>query len=256
MSSQPRTAREEERRLNIRTLVIASIASAAAAVITSQFWIQGTWVAAALTPVIVTLVSELLNRPTEAIAQRVTSRGMDVLPEAGAAAPPPRERERPRAERAPAEPPERAPADPGSEAGPAAPPVRVYRAGANGKSLRPRTRRQKVAVGMVALTAVLAFAIAAVAITGAELVSGGSIGKGGRDTTLFGGDSKQPTDKRTEESQPAQPESTQPEEGESGSGGQETQPQQEPSQPEEEPPPESQPPPAPKEAPEAPAPQQ
>jgi hypothetical protein len=253
MSSQPRTAREEERRLNIRTLVIASIASAAAAVITSQFWIQGTWVAAALTPVIVTLVSELLNRPTEAIAQRVTSRGMDVLPEAGAAAPPPRERERAPAERAP-EPPERAPADPGSEAGPAAPPVRVYRAGAKGKSLRPRTRRQKLAVGMVALTAVLAFAIAAVAITGAELVTGGSIGKGGRDTTFFGGKSKQ-TDKPTEEPQPAQPQSTQPEEGESGSGDQETQPQQAPSQTEEETPPESQPPPAPK-TPEAPAPQQ
>jgi hypothetical protein len=246
MSSQPRTAREEERRLNIRTLVIASVASAAAAVVTSRFWIQGTWLAAALTPVIVTLVSELLNRPTEAIAQRVTSRGMDVLPEAGAAAPPPRERARASTERAPA--------DPGSEAGPAAPPVRVYRAGAKDKSLRPRTRRQKVAVGMVALTAVLALAIAAVAITGAELVTGGSIGKGDRDTTLFSGDSKQ-TDKRSNEQQPAQPETTQPEEGESGSGGQETQPQQEPSQPEEEPPPESQPPPAPR-APEAPAPQQ
>src|SRR5918999_391730 len=73
MSSHSRTAeREEERRLNMRTLVIASAASAAAALLTSQLWIAGTWIAAAMTPVIVSLVSELLHRPTERIARSFT----------------------------------------------------------------------------------------------------------------------------------------------------------------------------------------
>jgi hypothetical protein len=274
MSSQPRTpGREEERRFNIRTLAIASVASATAAVVTSQFWVQGTWMAAAMTPVIVALVSEMLHKPTAVIAEKVTSRGMDVLPEAGAAAPPPRERElaaqraAARAGRASAPPgrapapPGRAPAEPGSEAGGAAPPVRVYRAGAKDGPLRPRTRRQKVAVGMVALTAVLAFAIAAVAITGTELVTGGSIGKGDRNTTLFGGERKKKTDERQgqeqEQQQQPQPEESQPEGEEPGSGGgQQTQPEPEPSQPGEEPPPESQPPEQAPRAPEAPAPQQ
>ena len=72
MASPPRT-REEERRLNARTLAIASAASASAAAVTSQLWIAGTWIAAAVTPLIVALVSELLHRPTERIARAITS---------------------------------------------------------------------------------------------------------------------------------------------------------------------------------------
>ena len=75
MSSQAST-REEERRFNVRTLVFASIGAAAAAIITSQFWIAGTPIAAAITPVIVALVSEMLHRPTEKIAQKFTWRPM------------------------------------------------------------------------------------------------------------------------------------------------------------------------------------
>src|SRR4051812_50224364 len=65
--------REEERRLNTRTLTIASVASASAAAVTSQLWIPGTWIAAALTPVLVTLLSEALHRPTARIARAWTS---------------------------------------------------------------------------------------------------------------------------------------------------------------------------------------
>ena len=65
--------REEERRLNTRTLTIASVASASAAAVTSQLWIHGTWIAAAVTPVLVTLLSEALHRPTERIARAWTS---------------------------------------------------------------------------------------------------------------------------------------------------------------------------------------
>lgn len=177
MASHPRTSAREERRLNIRTLVIASIASASAAVIVSQVWIAGTWVAAALTPVIVALVSEALHRPAAVIADRFTGERDAVLPEgAGAGAPPTaRRRERP------------APADPGSTSGGAEPPLRVYRAGGGAKPVRPPASRRKIAIGVVAVTALLAFAIAAFAITGTELVTGGSIGKGDRHTTLFGG---------------------------------------------------------------------
>src|SRR5829696_543782 len=108
MASPSRTsAREEERRFNLRTLAIASAASASAAVVTSQLWIHGTWIAAALTPVIVALVSELLQRPTERLAGRLSS-------------------ERPGPPRPPAS---------GHEA-----PVRVYRA------TSAPTRRRKVAV--------------------------------------------------------------------------------------------------------------
>jgi hypothetical protein len=65
--------REEERRLNSRTLTIASVASASAAAVTSQLWIAGTWIAAALTPVLVAVISEALHRPTERVARAWTA---------------------------------------------------------------------------------------------------------------------------------------------------------------------------------------
>src|ERR687896_619074 len=113
MSSHSRTAeREEERRLNMRTLVIASAASAAAALLTSQLWIAGTWIAAAMTPVIVSLVSEVLNRPTERIARSFTSdRGP--LAAAGGAGRPAAPRAGPPPRRAP-----RGAAESGRQAGP------------------------------------------------------------------------------------------------------------------------------------------
>ena len=65
--------REEERRLNTRTLTIASVASATAAAVSSQLWIAGTWIAAALTPVLVALISEALHRPAERVARAWTA---------------------------------------------------------------------------------------------------------------------------------------------------------------------------------------
>jgi hypothetical protein len=130
MSSHSRTAgREEERRLHLRTLVIASAASAAAALLTSQISTAGTWVAAAMTPVIVSLVSEMLNRPTERIAKSFTSDRRS-LAAAGGAGRPASPGADPLPDRAPIEPAAgtrqaRPPVPgPGSEA-----PIRVYRAG-------------------------------------------------------------------------------------------------------------------------------
>jgi hypothetical protein len=169
MTSPPRTAREEERRLNLRTLVIASAASATAALVTSRLWIAGTWLAAAMTPVIVALVSELLYRPTARIARGLTT-DSPALPDPEA--PARRVAERLRAD-APIPDPEA--------------PVRIYRT----ESTRPPTsRRRRIAYRAVFTTAALAFAIGVLALTVPELIAGSSFGKNDGRTTLFSGQGK------------------------------------------------------------------
>jgi hypothetical protein len=163
MASPPRPSeREEERRLNLRTLVVASVASATAALVVSQLWIAGTWIAAAMTPVIVAFVSELLHRPTERIA-----RGLTTDREALSTAEPVRDRPRGTA--------------------PDEPPVRFYRAGEGEPQAPPRTpgRRRRIAWAAVATTAALALAIAVFVITVPELVAGGSISKRDGGSTFF-----------------------------------------------------------------------
>jgi hypothetical protein len=155
--------REEERRLNTRTLTIASVASASAAAVTSQLWIAGTWIAAALTPVLVAVISEAMHRPTQRIARAWTS-------------------ERPRESRASRSiTPTRV--EPTTVTGTAGP-MRVYRQSGNGTTLE---RRRKLAIGGIALTAAIAFVIGIAALTTVDLVSGGSVGKGSGRTTAFGG---------------------------------------------------------------------
>ena len=166
--ASPRTSeREEERRFNLRTLVIASAASATAAVLTSQLWIAGTWLAAATTPVLVTLISELLHRPTDRIAERLTT-------------------DRPALRRDRVEPSETATPPPADEPAPprepAPGPVRIYRSSA------AQPRRRKIAVGAVLGTSALALLIAVVVLTVPELLAGGAIGKSDSRTTLFRGD--------------------------------------------------------------------
>lgn len=173
MATQPpRTrTREEQRRLSIRTLAIASAASAAAAVVTSQIWIHGTWIAAALTPVIVSLVSELLHRPTEAVARRMTTDRTAIRPEpAGGAQRTDTRRVRELQYEQDA-------------------PVSVYGGG--------RSRRRKFAVGLVAATAALGFAIGALALTVPELIFGQPLGNRNGGTTIFGGGGKQKQDRHT-----------------------------------------------------------
>jgi hypothetical protein len=189
MASPPRSEkdreREEERRLNMRTLVIASFASAAAAAVTSQLWIHGTWIAAAITPVLVALISEAMNRPTERIARAWTSD----RPALGAGAS--RHADQP----APADEPLRI-----SQAAGQAGPVRVYRQPSD------RSPRRRIALGVVAATAALAFVIAVAALTVGDLISGGSIGKGDGPSTFFN-----PTNKKKDEpQQDAKPTQTTP----------------------------------------------
>ena len=170
MASTPRTVeREEERRLNTRTLAIASIASATAAAVTSQLWIAGTWIAAAVTPVLVTLLSEALHRPTDRIARRISARSARA-----------REAEPPAA---PSSPPPASPAGPG-ESGRR--PARADLSPAPSRTPRPR-----VALGVVAATAAIAFVIAAVSSRPASCWPGGSLAGGERKTTLGGGTTSQ-----------------------------------------------------------------
>src|SRR3954447_15696942 len=173
MSSPPRSKREEERRLNLRTLVIASLASATAALVTSRLWIAGTWIAAAMTPVIVALVSELLHRPTELISRGITS-DSPALPDPEASAR--RVAERMRAD-VPLPDPEAPPPQPAREA-----PVRIYRT----EPARPApSRKRRIAYPGVLVTAGLAFAIGAIGLTVTELIAGNSLGKSDRRTTLI-----------------------------------------------------------------------
>jgi hypothetical protein len=182
MTSPPRSAREEERRVNLRTLVIASAASATAALVTSRLWIAGTWIAAAMTPVLVALVSELLHRPTERIARSLTS-DSPALPDPEA--PARRVAERLRADDAPVP-------DPDA-------PVRIYRS----ESARPPAgRKRQIAYRVVLVTAALAFAIGGVALTVSELIAGNSFGKSDRRTTLI------PTNRHKKDTQDSGTQST------------------------------------------------
>jgi len=163
MSSQP-ASREDGRRLSLRTLAIASAASGTAAVVTSLFWKGGTPIAAAVTPVMVAVISELLHRPANVIVNRFTAE-TDALPveAASAGAPPPRATSRRQG--------------PAPDL-PSAPEMSVYRSA---------PRRPRLAFKPIAATAALAFVIAAAALTLPELIAGQSVGKGDRETTLFGG---------------------------------------------------------------------
>jgi hypothetical protein len=174
--------REEERRLNTRTLTIASVASASAAAVTSQLWIAGTWIAAALTPVLVALISEAMHRPTERIARAWTATGEPRGPRAWS---PDREQDSSRAPRGSrAISPTRA--EPAAVTGTPGP-VRVYRAGGGSGSRSTLLTRRRIALGTVVATAAIACVIGLLTLTTVDLVSGGSVGKGSGRFTLAGG---------------------------------------------------------------------
>jgi hypothetical protein len=82
----------------------------------------------------------------------------------------------------------------------------VYGSGRSRSPSSPTStsRRKKFAVGLVAATAVLGFAIAAVALTVPELITGQPIGNGNGGTTIFGGQ------KKSNEKQQTTPTQTQP----------------------------------------------
>jgi hypothetical protein len=152
-------------RLSLRTLVIASVASATAALITSRFWAPGTAFTAALTPLIVAIVSEFLHRPAEHAAQRRASRR----------ATSPEDTKAPAGER------------------PETPTAQTTRAGG----------RRRLHLKLAFLTGAIAFAIAVAVLTLPELIFGRAVATN-RETTIFGGGSHKPANPQEQGPQPTQ----------------------------------------------------
>ena len=164
--------------LSLQTLVIAAVASGLAAVVTSYFWDKGTLISAAMTPVIVTVVSEMLNRPAQTVRRaartaRSTPSPRESLPlPHGIGAGSPAEGPGPTHE---------LPAAP--EPSPGMSDIRVYRT----ETRRPRFGR--IHWKIVLATAATAFVSAVAALTLPELLFGSSVGGSG-NTTFFGGGSQ------------------------------------------------------------------
>lgn len=149
MTSQARTPSRADGTLSASTLLIGSLSSAASAVVVHEFWRAGAILAAAATPLLVAIFSELLRRPITRVQTRTVTlagpRPVRIATSAGGV------------------------------------PVRVYRA-------RLRWRP-------VLITALLAFAIGASALTVSELALNRSVADRRDDTTLFAGPTQ--ADRRT-----------------------------------------------------------
>jgi hypothetical protein len=157
--------------LSITTLLIAGASSAAAAFIVPKIWEQGTVFAAAMTPIIVALVSETLKKPVEvvsAVRVRRTASGTAIID--------------------PVEPP------PDPDFDPLAPaPTEELEAALTGAPPPPRTEhRRRRLTGrqwrIAIVTGLVAFFAAAAVVTASELaIFGDSVSSGDRRTTFFGG---------------------------------------------------------------------
>lgn len=151
-------AQQQSSGISVQTLAISVAAAVAAAVVVPMVWERGTLVATAMTPVIVALVSEGLRHPAEKITtatSRVARR-------------------------------------PGAPAGPEPfePLLEEERGGPTqdddpfGLRERPPVRRHwRLAV----VTGLVAFVLAATALTMSELVFGGAATRDSARTTIFGG---------------------------------------------------------------------
>jgi len=165
-------ARRTQGGLSVKTLLIAGAASAAAALVIPLVWRPGTVFAAAATPVIVALVTELLRKPVETVSTVRVRRGgrggvpLDRSPDAAfdPLAPAPTEE-----------------LDQLSTTIASPPRTEHGRGALTG-------RRWKLAVA----TGVIAFAAVAVLFTASELLAGDSVSGDGERTTFFGGSSAKP----------------------------------------------------------------
>ena len=158
-------------RLSPQTLIVASLASLTAAIVTSHFWRGGTPITAALTPVLVALASEIYRRPAERITRLSSRAASSVAARDRVTAGPPAARLDDWA------PDERPPDEPRLDVPDfGLGPVRVYR----------QQPDRRLHIKIVLATALVAFAIAIAALTLPELIFGGSLASHAR-TTFFGG---------------------------------------------------------------------
>jgi hypothetical protein len=166
--------------LSVTTLMIASASSLVAALVVSKVWGGGTLIGAALTPVIVAIVSEGLRKPADVIVtvrQTRTSAVYDPVAEG-------------RRGLAEGDLSSARPARPGAVAE-----RRVHRtaAAARGggdagstrsgrtRTSSPRSRRR---LGLAVATGLVAFVVAGIVLTGSELVLGNSVVSSSKRTTF------------------------------------------------------------------------
>jgi hypothetical protein len=167
-------SREKSGGLSVTTLLLASASAATAAIVVPLVWEGGGVVAAAITPVIVTLTSEVLRRPVEKVSTvgvwRRTPQGTVIREPAGR---------------------DFDPLDPDEERWEVEPERTDDPFG-----LREPERRQVLTprrLRLALITAALAFAIAAVVVTASELAIFGDAVSQPRRTTFFGGGKEKAT---------------------------------------------------------------
>jgi hypothetical protein len=201
VQSPPGEVRDEPKEgLSLQTLIIAAISSGVAALVVSNLWEQGTVLASAMTPVIVAIVADLVKKPVESEKLRSGVRNVSSLsrPSSGRTptvmAPPPRGLDDP------------PPSDDDTEAGP----VRVYSSDSNKKPLGLDSPRRRLHLKIAVITGLIAFVIAAAALTLPELVFGSSVGSGDRNTTFFGGGSSSKDEDKSKDGESKDGQSDQP----------------------------------------------
>ena len=148
--------------LSVPTLVIASLSSLAAALFIHKFWPGGAILGAAVTPIIVALVSEMLRKPVtrfETLREERRDRARRGRETFG---PPPPLAEDPRRED----------------------PFGIWGAETRGGLVGGRLNARHVKIALA--TGIAAFVLVSVGLTALELVGGGSAGGDSR-TTIFGG---------------------------------------------------------------------
>jgi hypothetical protein len=172
--------------ISLQTLIIASLASAAAAFAASRIWGTGTLISAAATPVVVALVSEFLRRPVQTVAATAkkvpTVQTLPAVRTRTIAAPEDPNRvngdptipAEPLSPSVPARPRRRV--EPPAAITPNVEPIKCY---GKADTWRPRWR-PALATGLVA------FAIVVALYTLPDLLAGRSITGNGQPTTFFG----------------------------------------------------------------------
>jgi hypothetical protein len=198
----PEEAKQSEG-LSLQTLIVAAVASGVAAVVVSRLWRDGTVIAAAMTPVLVTILKEALQRPMES---EVVRKSASKVSQVATAPLRPTSRSASGTESSPSTrtmpPPTTAQNGNGNGDGDRtasrdvlmAGPRRTYGGGGGsgdgeGGGLLQRLKRLRGPRLKIAIvTGLLAFVIAVAALTLPELIFGGSVSSSGR-TTFFGGGS-------------------------------------------------------------------
>jgi hypothetical protein len=181
----PNAERKDERPvrgLSLQTLVIASVASAAASFAASRIWGPGTLISAAATPVVVALVSEFLRRPVQRVS--ATARKLPAPQSLPAVR---KHTIATAADAAGVKPDPQIAAEPYSPSGQQADPHAAIEPDVDAGTVEPtRAEAWRPRWRPALITGLVAFAIVVALYTVPDLVAGHSITGNGAATTFFG----------------------------------------------------------------------